>query len=348
MDRHGEEQGRQPGMTEVTPTLLPGLHCIALPTPFEVGAVNTYLAEGDPLTLIDCGVNTEDSYRALVEGLATLDYRVRDIRRLIITHHHYDHTGLAQRIVEESSAEVWAHPWTVPWLESPQAARQREHQFTEGVFREGGVPAEVIELMGRVSQHLARLVGRAPVTRTVDEGDTVGLLSCDWRIYHTPGHAGDLICLFQPEARLLLASDHLLLNVSSNPLLEAPATQGEARPRRLLEYIREMQRMAGLDIQIAYTGHGGPIQDVRGLVDSRLAFHQQRAERLYRLFDGEPHTLYELAKRLFPNVRAEETFLILSETLGHIDLLEQDGLLGREARGQVVWWAPTGQGNREN
>src|SRR5689334_6606086 len=121
-------------------TILPGLHAIALPTPFEIGDVNTYLAEGDTLTLIDCGINTPDAYTALTAGLAELGYAIRDIKRLVITHHHVDHVGLARRIVDESGAEIWCHADCVPWLETPDAARDYFARYFDVVFREGGVP----------------------------------------------------------------------------------------------------------------------------------------------------------------------------------------------------------------
>src|SRR5258708_21047285 len=93
-------------------TILPGLHIIPLPTPFAVGDVNAYLAEGNPLTLIDCGVGTEKTYQVLTAGMAQLGYKIADIGRLVITHHHTDHLGLAQRVGDESAAAVWCQPAT--------------------------------------------------------------------------------------------------------------------------------------------------------------------------------------------------------------------------------------------
>ncbi len=104
-------------------TVLDGLSGIPLPIRFQDGPVNAYLAEGDPLTLIDCGTRTDATYEALVKALSDKGYRLSDIQRLVITHHHTDHLGLAERIVAESGAEVWAHPLTVRWLATPDAAR---------------------------------------------------------------------------------------------------------------------------------------------------------------------------------------------------------------------------------
>jgi glyoxylase-like metal-dependent hydrolase (beta-lactamase superfamily II) len=307
------------------PSPLPGLHCIRLPTPFAIGAVNVYLAEGDLPTLIDCGVNTPDSYHALQEGLAAHGYRVADLRRLVLTHHHVDHVGLAGRIVEESGAEVWTHPFNVPFIETPEAVRRQAQQWVEEhIYRCGGVPDAVVNLLHQSNQMLIRLGSAARVNHTVNEGDHMDLAGHAWQAYHTPGHAGGLVVLYQTSLRMLLANDHLLKEVSSNALIEAPSQPGEPRPRRLLDYIREQQRIAALDIDIAYTGHGEPITDVRERVAGRLALYQQRADRLADLLREQPgQTLFQLSRRMFPQVKRSDTFLVLSEVLGHLDLLEQ-------------------------
>lgn len=321
---------------------LPGLHTIRLPTPFAIGAVNVYLAEGDPLTLIDCGVNTAESYRALQDGLTACGYRVADLRRLVLTHHHVDHVGLAQRIVEGSGAEVWTHPFNVSFTETPETARQRAQAWVEEhIYRSGGVPDDVAAMLRQSSQMLIRLGGATRVSHTLNEGDHINLARYDWQVYHTPGHAGGLVCLYQPALRILLANDHLLKDVSTNALIEAPSQPGDPRPRRLLDYIREQQRMAALDIDIAYTGHGDPITDVRQRIEGRLAFYAQRADKLYDLLREQPgQTLYQLTGRMFPQIKGPDIFLALSEVLGHLDLLEQQGrVVAEPGRGTTVYRA---------
>jgi glyoxylase-like metal-dependent hydrolase (beta-lactamase superfamily II) len=322
-------------------TGLAGLYRIPLPTPFPIGDVNTYLVEGDtntPLTLIDCGVNTDESYAALTAGLAAIGYKVSDIERLIITHHHTDHVGLAQRIVDESGAAVWAHPITTRWLEMPSEMRRELADFTRPIFREGGVSDESLQSIEMVSAFLERLSSQVMVSQHIDEGDTVRLLGSEWRVYHTPGHAGDLLCFYQPETHMLLASDHLLKSVSSNPLIEAPDVPGGPRPQRLLDYMREMQRIAALPIDTAYAGHGEPFSNIREVVDGRIAFHYKRAEKIVELFSGQPRTLSELTTLLFPRLQETQLYLGLSEVLGHFDLLERDGRIQQQRDGDRVMW----------
>ncbi|MCC7207236.1 MAG: MBL fold metallo-hydrolase [Anaerolineae bacterium] len=321
-------------------TSLPGLHRIALPTPFPVGPVNVYLAEGEPLTLVDCGVRNDETWSALGEALRALGYDIRDIERVLITHHHTDHLGMAGEIARESRAEIWTHPQTVRWLERPRETRSALWRFVGDIFRRGGVPESTILIMEQVSRYLEGLTGPGRVHMTVDEGELLEMAGRVWVVYHTPGHAGDLICLYQPESRVLLSSDHVLRDVSSNPLIEAPLTPDGDRPRRLLNYMHQLRRISALDVSVTYPGHGQPVDDLDGLVTRRLDDHEARAEKLFTLFEGEARSLYALTVALFPSVRDTEMYLALSETLGHLDLLDQAGRVVRESRGERDYWRP--------
>ena len=85
---------------------------ISLPTPFYIGPVNVYLIAEDPITLIDSGPKTKDANEALREGLRRARIRLSDIRRIVLTHAHEDHCGLARSLRDEArNAEVLVHAW---------------------------------------------------------------------------------------------------------------------------------------------------------------------------------------------------------------------------------------------
>lgn len=317
------------------------LHCLELPTPFPVGPVNVYLAEGDPLTLIDTGPKAPVSRAALEAGLAARGYRVEDIQRIILTHHHVDHIGLAGEIVARSGARLRTHPYNVTWLTDYDAERDRQDPFYLALWVEGGVPPETVALMQTANNTISRWMDNVPPTGTLAEGDTVTLGGEPWQVFHTPGHAGGLICLWEPSSRTLLANDHFIRDISSNPVLEPPPALIGPRPRRLVEYLHHMRRMAALDPAVALPGHGAPVTDVAGLVRQRQAFHQRRAKRLSDMLIAAPLTLWQLTQPLFPRLtRPMDFFLALSEVLGHLDLLVAEGRVAPQADGPLVRWAP--------
>jgi glyoxylase-like metal-dependent hydrolase (beta-lactamase superfamily II) len=320
--------------------VIDGLYQLEIPTPFKVGPVNCYVTTTEPITLIDTGTKGEEARAALEAELAALGLQVSDLRRVIITHAHADHYGQAAEIVRASNAEVWTHRHNrAPW-EACETIRAERNAFYVQIMIEAGVPLEQRQRVvdgRRVGDPHAEAV---KVDRVVDEGDEIKLADRAWRVYHTPGHAGGLICLFEPIARVLLSNDHLLRDISSNPVIE-PDLDGGPRPHRLVQYIQHMQRMADLEPVIAWTGHGHPIHDVHKVVRQRIHFHERRAQRILDMIGAEERSAYQISEPLFGRLSGTESFLALSETIGHLDWLEEQGRIKASQQDEVIYWRTT-------
>jgi glyoxylase-like metal-dependent hydrolase (beta-lactamase superfamily II) len=323
--------------------VLDKLYQIVVPTPFAVGPVNCYLATTDPITLIDTGPLHADSRAGLEAGLRSLSLTQRDIRRIIITHAHADHYGLAAEVVQASGAELWTHRYNRATLEAYETVRAQRNAFYGQLMAESGVPVEERQRIADSRQVGERLAASVAVTGTLDEGGRVELANHSWQVYHTPGHAGGLIVLFDPLSRVLLSNDHLLRDISSNPVIE-PAPDGGPRPHRLVEYLFHLQRAVDWRPAIAWTAHGEPIEDVAKLVRQRIAFHTRRAEKILAMIDGAERSAYQIAGPLFGRLQGVDAFLALSETIGHLDWLEEQGHIEAVRRDEVLYWRRTNHG----
>ena len=321
-------------------TSLEHLHAIELPTPFPVGPVTVYVANapGEPLTLVDTGPHTPEARAALAAGLAGLGCSLADLEHIVISHAHADHFGLAADLVAESNAQVWTHAWNVSALGDYAADRQWRVAFYADLLRQAAVPAETMIAVGQATRGVNRFAQPVAVDATLGEGDTLRLAGRDWQVLHTPGHAAGLICLYEPESRTLLSSDHLLADISSNPVVEPPPPGHSERPRSLALYKASLQRMAQMDIAQALPGHGPMIHDVAGLVQRRLAFHEQRGARVLDALRNGARTTWDLTQALFPDTSPLDTFLAVSEVIGHLDLLEMEGQIVGETSGEVQRW----------
>jgi glyoxylase-like metal-dependent hydrolase (beta-lactamase superfamily II) len=321
-------------------TCLKHLHAIELPTPYPVGPVTVYLADApdEPLTLIDTGPHTTNAQAALEAGLARLGYHPSDLDRIIISHAHADHFGLAAQLVAASGAQVLSHPWNVAALGDYQADRERRIAFYVFLLQQAAVPVDVMIDIGQATRGVNRYAQPVNISLTLDEGDQLHLTGLRWQALHTPGHAAGMICLYEPSSRTLLSSDHLLADISSNPVVEPPPPGQTERLRSLALYTKSLSRVATLDVAQALPSHGPIIHDVAGLVHKRLVFHRQRMDRILDALHNGARTTWDVTCTLFPQRPPLDTFLAISEVIGHLDLLEAEGSIeGQKEDGVILW-----------
>lgn len=300
------------------------LEKITLPTPFAVGDVNVYIVKGDALTLIDAGVNTDEAWAHFKDGLAALGYAPRDIEQVVLTHHHPDHTGLLSRL---GNIRVIGHPYTRPWLEQDQAFMEHYSDFYRELFTEFGVEGDFEKMLGIMKLPL-RIAGTSILSESIREGGEIPGLA-GWKVLNTPGHAQSHLAFYREKDGVLLAGDHVLATISSNPLLEPPLHPGEERPRPQLQYNDSLRKLLDYDISLAFTGHGKEVAKVHDLVNRRLGRQRDRALQVREMLKVQPMTTFEITKQLFPAVYKKELGLTLSETTGQLDYLLQQGLAAK-------------------
>ena len=317
-----------------------GIHRLAIPTPFMVGRVNAYLIEDSPLTLVDSGPNSAKALDELEQALAARGHAIEDIELLVITHQHMDHFGLASILARRSGAEVAALEGLAPFLASYGHQTDLEDRFAERLMLRHGIPPEIVTALRAVSAGFRAWGAAVEVTRPLADGGVLELRDRTLRVLHRPGHSpSDTV--FVDEARsTMLAADHLIAHISSNPLLARPLDAEEEyeepRAQALLTYMDSLQRTRAMDLSLVLPGHGRPITDHAALIDERFRMHDRRAQKMLRLIASEPRTAHEIAQEMWGNVAVTQAYLTLSEVLGHVDLLLRDGAVVEEEQGGVV------------
>ncbi len=317
---------------------LQSIHQITLPTPFPIGPVHTYLVDGDPLTLIDTGPHTLEAQQALEKGLAEHGVAFRDIQRIIVTHAHADHYGQVGTLAAASGAAVWAHALARPVIEHWAAYAAVREPFWLDLLLGAGVPVDAAEQTARLYRDMDHFTTAAPVVQPLAEGDRLELAGATWEVLACPGHSDDLICLFQPQQRLLFGNDHLLSHVSSNAIVGPPPLGVSQRGQPLVSYWQSLRRVDALPIDLVLTGHGPAVTNVHGLIDERAAMYERRLARLLMQLQDGPATPWQLASALFRQLNAADTFLAISEVLGHLDVLENGQQVRRAWDAEGVCW----------
>jgi glyoxylase-like metal-dependent hydrolase (beta-lactamase superfamily II) len=318
-----------------------GIRVMRIPTPFQVGRVNTYLLDDQPLTLVDSGPNSGKALDELERQLGSLGHRIEEIELVIITHQHIDHLGLVDIVAKRSGADVAAIDVVVPFVENYGGDAERDDAEAAALMRRHGISEEVVTALRQVSGSFRAWGAKATVTRPLHDGETLELRDRSLEVQHRPGHSPSDTLFWDEQRRILIAADHLIKHISSNPLISRPLDGSAERTQALVTYLQSLKRTRELPAEIVLSGHGEPITDHVALIDERFRLHQRRAEKLYRLITEQPRTGHELAQALWGDVAVTQAFLTLSEVIGHVDLLVNAEYVREVEDGEVVRYEAT-------
>jgi glyoxylase-like metal-dependent hydrolase (beta-lactamase superfamily II) len=324
------------------PAAAAGIHRLAIPTPFAVGRVNVYLIEDDPLTLVDAGPNSGTSFDELQRGIAGLGHSLEDIELVIVTHQHIDHLGLVSLVASHSGAEVAALDVAIPFMAKFSDEAQADDDFARDIMLRNGIAEDVVAALQSVSRAFRAWGAPVDVTRPLRDGEALELRDRTLHVHHRPGHSPTDTVFHDRERRILIAADHLLGHISSNPLITRPRDGSNQRPQALVHYLESLAATREMDAGLVLPGHGEPITDHRALIDQRFVLHRRRADKIHRLLVERPRSAYEIAQALWGNIAVTQAYLTLSEVLGHLDLLANEGRVQESEREGVVVFEPRG------
>lgn len=301
-----------------------------LPLPFPgLDRVNAYLiSPGDgagPTTLVDCGIYLPEGAGAdrgwdhLVAALAVCNVAPKDIGRLVITHPHIDHYGMAGRLIDETGSELWMHEAADGDLDAYRDPEATTRRLAE-MLRDHGVGEHEIEELTAYEDW------RPFVSRVVDadrslhggEGFTVG--DREWTVVHTPGHSAAHVCIWSAADRILLSGDHLLGAITPH----IDFRRGDQNP--LGEFLASLQKIEDLAPDLVLPGHGRPFED--GAARARVVerHHDRRLGSILQVIRNEPHSAGEITDQIFGSTLLNfEKRLALGEALAHIAYLKIQG-----------------------
>ena len=292
---------------------------LKLPVPFPLKFIASYLVEGrSGWTIIDPGFDYPAAREAWETGAAEAGLDLdRDVGQIIVTHLHPDHIGLARWLEERSGAPVRMLSGEIENARHVWDPERGTEAFVEFLIR-NGMDARTAEATAGTT----RLGVRVPEQLVaLHPGETVGLGDREARVVHTPGHSDYHFVLHDEERRVLFAGDHVLLHITPNIGLW---TYTASRP--LERYLRSLEGLRGLDVDLVLPGHGPLFHDLDGRIDELISHHEERLSVMHAVLDSQPLTPYEVARRVFPEELSDHQLrFALAETLAHLEHLADEG-----------------------
>jgi len=321
--------------------VFPNLYKLRIPLPIpSLRYLNSYLVKAeDQCLLIDTGMCNDLAFKELRRQLAEIGIEPQNLTEILVTHFHIDHAGLVPRLRKLSGAKLLLS--TKETRATRLVTSKRHWGYWMDFCEDAGMPTETFEQMvGSSPSHLYLEVYEelCKPSRSLKNGDELSLGEYGFRVVFTPGHSPGHICLYESERRLLVAGDHILLNITPH------VTQWREESNPLAEYLASLEKVGKLDVDVVLPGHGELFTDHRKRIRELGGHHKARAREILSELQTERLTAYEIASRIrwdveFPSwdkFPAFQKLLAVGETLAHLKFLEEQNQVGKVKLGKAL------------
>jgi glyoxylase-like metal-dependent hydrolase (beta-lactamase superfamily II) len=326
------------------PEIIPGLYQLKVPIPNNpIGYVLPYLFETHGgYTLIDPGWNADESVESLKRQLGELGLSFKDLKRVIATHIHPDHYGMAGRIREEAGCEVVLHEREKDMVRTRYMNPGPLLDTMGDWLTMHGIPKEERHDLQYSSMPARRFVEATEPDLTLTDGECLKMGKLELRVIWTPGHSPGHICFYEERQQLMFTGDHILPTISPNVSLHP---QSEDDP--LGDYLRSIKKLRGLPTRQVLPAHEYSFDDLEGRLDELEHHHALRLQEMVDAIKGGADNAYAIARHVtwatgkFDDFNPWMRRAAVGETLSHLRYLaNEDRLTTWEEAGLVKWGLP--------
>src|SRR5215469_7424495 len=311
-----------------TLAIAPGVHWLRMPLPFALDHINLWLLEdGAGWTIVDTGIATAQTRTAweqvFAERLGGLP-----IVRVIVTHYHPDHIGLADWLTGRWQVPLWIAE--KEWLSARIMSRGAEDfvPMRRSFAHRAGLDEAAVELFSERENSYRRGVPSVPASfRRLADGMVIDIGGRGWRIVIGEGHAPELACLHCAETGVLISGDQVLPRISPNISVQAHEPDGNPLALYLASLAKLRAAIPGDTLVLP--SHNMPFFGLHARIDTLAAHHRARCDEVVAACEV-PKTALETVKILFRRaLDRHQMGFALGEAIAHLNLLVHQGALDR-------------------
>ncbi len=318
----------QPPATGTGLDVAPGVIWLRMPLPFALDHINLWLLEDDDgFSIVDTGI-ARDEVKLAWQTLFAGQMSGKPVKRVISTHFHPDHFGLAGWLTEVLTAPLWMT--RSEWLTGSMLYADVDGRISDAqvaLFRQHGLDDVRLDALARRGNAYRRVLTTPPASyRRMVDGEQLLIDGFRWEVVIGRGHAPEHACLYCAEKSVLISGDQVLPKISPNVSLSAMEPGGDP----LREYLGSLERLAALPRDLlVLPSHDFPFFGLHARIEALQRHHAERLDRLAR-FCQTPRTAAETLEVLFRRkLDAHQIMFAMGESLSHLVHLENAGRLRR-------------------
>ncbi len=317
----------------------PGVKWLRLPLPFYLNHINVWaLRDGEGWTIVDTGVRHPETIAAWETMLAG-PLEGLPVRRVIVTHMHPDHVGMAGWFTRRFGCRLWMSrleyiTGRMLVADTGRPAPEEGVRFYRGC---GWSDAQIDAYQARFGGFGKAIWHMPDAYRRLEDGDFIDIGGDAWRVVIGNGHSPEHACLYRASDKVLISGDQVLPKISSN--VSVWPTEPEGDP--LTDWLTSLAKLKRTfpEDTLVLPSHGEVFRGLHGRLDNLERGHERSLERLLRLLQ-EPKRTVDVFGALFARAIGDDLIgMATGEALAHLNCLKGRGLALNETDADgVVWW----------
>jgi glyoxylase-like metal-dependent hydrolase (beta-lactamase superfamily II) len=325
--------------------VIPGIYRMPLPLPVsKLSHINTYLVKGDNgYLLVDTGWNTKEAFASLKNQLAEIGINGQEISRIVVTHTHPDHYGMAGKLKELYGATLYLHHLEKDFIETRYVNMDELIQELGQWLQRNGAPPNRLPELQKASLPMLKFVTPILPDVTLYGGEIITCGDFSFQVMPTPGHAPGHICLYEPARKIFISGDHILPNITPHVGLHP---QSGSNP--LGDYLDSINSLKRLDVELALPGHEQPFTGFRERIEGIILHHRMRNAEIMGAIGYESKTAFQLTTEItwlhdvkgvgWHKLGSWDKRMAILETLAHLEAMRAKGELEKFNRDDILYY----------